>query len=321
MIREQAVPSDSAAWLGIASNVILAVFKGVVGLLFDSRVLLADALYSASDAAAGIAGKFELLPDKHRRQWLARPGAIRGSTAEPLMASFFAVFLFMGALHMGISSISSILTGDVAAPGYMAGVAIVISIALREMVFRLQHRQSRKRPEASSQAYIHMHKNSLYCSIVVLLGVFGAMCGEAWDLPVLLYMDPAAALIVACIVVWKGFRLIFGAVYGGKRESRARGEDKMPFIETVQRVHGVITVDELKLKDDGYYISIAAIISVNPRISVLEANHIANRAKILLLNRFSQVSDVSIQVMPYDPGYPYKSNYEGSNNDLPTLLQ
>ncbi|WP_110931795.1 cation diffusion facilitator family transporter [Paenibacillus bouchesdurhonensis] len=319
MIREQAVPSDSAAWLGIVNNVILAVFKGVVGLLFDSRALLADALYSASDAAAGIAKKVHL-PQAFNKRSGIRPMTSRKITAEPLIASLFAAFLFMGALQMGVNSISAMVNGNVLAPGYMSGVAIVISIALREIVFQIQHRQNRKHSGSTSLSYIEMQRHSLYTSIVVLLGVFGAMTGEAWDIPLMLYIDPAAALIVACLVFWKGYRLIFGAIYS-KPKSKAQMEDKLPFIETVQRVHGVITVDEMKIKDSGHYISVAAMISVNPRISVLEANHIANRAKILLLNRFSQISDVNIQVMPYDPGYPYKSNYEGSNNDLPTLLQ
>lgn len=319
MIREQAVPSDSAAWLGIINNAIVAVFKGVVGLLFDSRALLADALYSASDAAAGISGKVQL-PQKLKKRKDLRRRIGKNSTAEPLIAIFFAVFLFMGALQMGISSISAMTSGNVIAPGFMSGVAIVISIALREAVFQIQLRQNRKHPGNASQVYIEMHRHSLYCSIVVLFGVFGAMTGEAWDKPLMLYLDPAAALVAACLVFWRGYRLIFGAIYG-EQQPKVQIEDKSSFIETVQRVHGVISVDEMKIKDNGLYISVAAIISVNPRISVLEANHIANRAKILLLNRFSQVSDVSIQVMPYDPGYPYKSNYEGSNNDLPTLLQ
>jgi len=28
-----------------------------------------------------------------------------------------------------------------------------------------------------------------------------------------------------------------------------------------------------------------------------------------------------MDVVPYDPGYPYKSNYELPDNDIPTLLQ
>ncbi|GAA0138094.1 hypothetical protein YSY43_49350 [Paenibacillus sp. YSY-4.3] len=319
MIREQAVPSDSAAWLGTANNVILAVFKGVVGLLFDSRALLADALYTAADAVAGIAEKVQL-PPSVRQRLRSGYGSSSRTKAEPLVAIFFAVFLFMGALQMGGASISTIVTGNVVAPGFMAGVAIVVSIALREIVFQLQYRQNIKKSGTASKYYIEMHRHSLYTSMVVLLGIFGAMTGEAWNMPLLLYADPAAAIVAACLVLWKGYQLIVGAVYG-KEETKAKVEDKSAFIETVQRVHGVISVDELKLHGNGHYISVAVIISVNPRISVLEANHIANRAKILLMNRFSQVSDVSIQVMPYDPGYPYKSNYEGSNNDLPTLLQ
>ncbi|MNJ51244.1 ferrous iron efflux protein F [compost metagenome] len=202
----------------------------------------------------------------------------------------------------------------------MSGIAIIISIALREVVFQFQYRQYRKSSENQSNSYIEMHRNSLLSSVVVLIGVFGSMAGQALEIPIMLYIDPVAALVVACLVLWRGCRLIFGAIYG-KYESKVPEEDRSQFIETVQRVHGVITVDELKLRDSGHYISVTATISVNPRITVLEANHIANRAKILLLNRFSQVSEVSIQVMPYDPGYPYKSNYEGSNNDMPTLLQ
>ncbi|AZK46541.1 cation diffusion facilitator family transporter [Paenibacillus lentus] len=319
MIREQAVPSDSAAWLGIVNNVILAVFKGGVGLLFDSRALLADALYSASDAAAGIAEKLQL-PQMFKKRVGKRHGGSGNSTAEPLIACLFAVFLFMGALQLGITSISAMVSGNILAPGYMSVVAVVVSIALREIVFQIQQRQNRKHSGNTSLSYIEIHKYSLYASIIVLLGVFGAMAGEAWDIPLMLYIDPAAALIVAGLVFWRGYHLILGALYG-KQESKMQIEDKTPFIETVQRVHGVITVDEMKLTDNGHYISAAVIISVNPQISVLEANHIANRAKILLMNRFSQVSDVSIQIMPYDPGYPYKSNYEGSNNNLPTLLQ
>lgn len=319
MIREQAVTSDSAAWLGIVSNVSMAVFKGVAGLFFDSRALLADALYSASDAAAGIAEKIQL-PKAIDKQKAYLSGGRRNGTAEPLIACFFAVFLFMGALQVVINSISAMFSGNLIAPGYISGIAIVISIALKEVIFQIQHFKHKNQPENSSRSYIEMHRNSLYCSVIVLLGVSGAMAGDQWGVPALLYLDPAAALAAACLVLWRSYRLITGALYA-REQSNVHKEDKSQYVETVQRVHGVITVDELKLQDNGHYISVIVIISVNPRISVLEANHIVNRAKILLLNRFPQVSDVSIQVMPYDPGYPYKSNYEGSNNDMPTLLQ
>ncbi|MNI78076.1 hypothetical protein D3C73_1344240 [compost metagenome] len=67
--------------------------------------------------------------------------------------------------------------------------------------------------------------------------------------------------------------------------------------------------------------TVDAKISVNPRLTVQEANIIANRAKVLLMSRFSHVSDVSILILPYDPGYPYKSNHIEVGDDGPNFIQ
>ncbi|MNT92350.1 hypothetical protein D3C72_2336150 [compost metagenome] len=67
--------------------------------------------------------------------------------------------------------------------------------------------------------------------------------------------------------------------------------------------------------------TVDAKISVNPRLTVQEANIIANRAKVLLMSRFSHVSDVSILILPYDPGYPYKSNHDDASDNSTTLIQ
>ncbi|WP_435924507.1 cation diffusion facilitator family transporter [Paenibacillus sp. DYY-L-2] len=318
MSREHEITAASAAWLGFAHHIVLAAFKGTVGLLFDSRALLSDALHSALDATA-------IVSDKVKMPWLSkkkahpfRPGS--GRARGTLFVVFLSVFLLMGSIQMGMSSISAFSKGEPAPPEYLAGVAIVISIALKEAVFQLQYRKSRKQPGDFAQALVEAHRFSLYSSVVVLIGIFGAMFGHARDIPVLLYMDPAAALVVAVLIILRVYRMVRNSVYNAL-VSDLQEEDAARFIETVQRVHGVITVDELKARENGHYVMVTARISVNPRITVMEANEIAARAKMLLMNRFSHIIDVSIQVMPYDPGYPYKSNYEGSGDQQSTLIQ
>ncbi|MEF2968893.1 cation diffusion facilitator family transporter [Paenibacillus sp. M1] len=318
MSRKHDITTDSAAWLGIASHIVLAAFKGAIGLLFDSRALLADALYSAADGAAMIPDKFKFRRQPRMTTTQALP--VPGKVGESLAVIFLSVFLLMGSFQMGISSITAVSTGEIDPPGYWAGVAIVISIALKEAVFQVQYRKYRVGRRERLQSLIEAHRNSLYSSIAVLIGVFGAMTGQAMDVPALLYLDPAAALVVALLVLWRIYRLVRNSVYGSLI-SEIEEEDTARFIETVQRVHGIITVDELKAHENGHYVTITARISVNPRITVMEANEIAARAKVLLMNRFSHVSEVSIQVLPYDPGYPYKSNYESSGDDHPTLIQ
>jgi divalent metal cation (Fe/Co/Zn/Cd) transporter len=156
--------------------------------------------------------------------------------------------------------------------------------------------------------------------LTVCIGVFLSLAGDGLQVKALMYMDPVAALIVAALVLRKGYLMIVTSVYGSLVEETQQ-EDSLNFIETVQRVHGIITVDDLKAREQGHYVTVDLKISVNPRITVLEANEIAERAKKLLMNRFVHISDVNIQVVPYDPGYPYKSNHQLTDNDMPTLLQ
>ncbi|WP_433945916.1 cation diffusion facilitator family transporter [Paenibacillus sp. SN-8-1] len=311
--------SEAAAWTGIINNFTLAIFKGVVGLLCDSKALIGDALYSASEAAEGLSGKIQLPGFKEHS--LQRERSVRSSKeGDPLLIIMFTVFLLMGALQIAISSIKQMSIGDVKAPAYMSGVTVVIAVALKEAVFQYQFRQSKKHGEELGRAFLETRRFSLYSSIAVLIGVFGSMAGGALGIEGLLYLDPAAGLLIACFVLWRGYRMVVTSIYGTLAQE-LQDEDAVSFVETVQRVHGVIMVQDLRAHEQGHYVTVEAKICVNPRITVIEAKDIANRAKALLMHRFSHVSDVNIHVLPYDPVYPYKSNHENSNTDMPTLLQ
>jgi len=69
-------------------------------------------------------------------------------------------------------------------------------------------------------------------------------------------------------------------------------------------------------------VKIELVLCVNPRMTVKEAEEIAQRSRDLLLHRFVQVIEVSVRVEPYHTGYPYKSNDDllGSSEE-PTIIQ
>lgn len=104
-----------------------------------------------------------------------------------------------------------------------------------------------------------------------------------------------------------------------KMSSREEAADEL--MQVVQRVEGVVTVESLRAREHGHYVVADIVISVNPRITVLEGQEIAKKVKTLLMHRFLHLSDVSVYVEPYDPGYPYKSNHDPNQEHMPTLLQ
>lgn len=317
MTREQDMLLRSTTWLGLVSDVGLAIFKGLVGWLFDSQALLAGALYSTHDAAVSAAAKLRL-PGASRRS--RQEGSLaRKHAVQPLPAIFLSIFLMMGALQLLIAGITAIATADITPPETLPLIAVLVSMALKELIFQFQVRQL-GREAMEGRRLMERHRQSLFSSVTVLIGVAAAMGGHAWDIPALLYLEPIAAIIVAGHILLRSYHLVKTTLYD-MPVFRMQEEDAASFIETIQRVHGVIAVEELRALENGHYVTVNAKISVNPKITVLEANDIADRARLLLLNRFSHVIDVRIQVKPYDAGYPYKSNTEESDNDLPSLLQ
>ncbi|WP_138752369.1 cation diffusion facilitator family transporter [Paenibacillus sinopodophylli] len=296
--------AESASWAGLWGNMLLALFKGVIGWLSGSKALLADAFRSAAEVAAAIAAISGLRASRQRKLEQANSAAetedLRGEAATTILLS--VVLLIIG-IEIGISAIRDIAAGVTTAPHWSSAVVIVLSLIVQQLFFADKDRMS-----------------SLYCSAAALVGASGAIIGKLFTIPALYYFDPAAAFIIAIIVVMNGYRMATVLI---RKDSRLTAWDENPdeLMQLVQRVEGVITVQSLKAKEHGHYVIADMVISVNPRISVLEGQEIAKRVKQLVMKRFIHVTDVSIYVEPYDPGYPYKSNHDPNQEQMPTLLQ
>ncbi|MEK3731376.1 cation diffusion facilitator family transporter [Paenibacillus sp. FSL M8-0334] len=320
MSQEHINTTEKVVWTGIFSDLALAIVKGAVGFLMGSKALIADAMHSAATAMSLLADRWTNLERPSRKgRWRNRKSAERTEFIIPIL---IAVFLIMGGLQLVVLAVQEISTGNPAAPDRWVLIAGVISLAVNEAFFLFQYHQFKKHNDRTWVTLSEDHRYGLYSSLTVIIGVSLSMAGGYFEWSGLLYMDSIAAIIVALLVVRKGYILIVRSVYGTLvKEARHEFEDE--FMDTIQRVHGVITVEDLKVQEFGQIkqISIDVKISVNPRITVFEANEIAERIRKLLMHRFTRVTETKVIVVPYDPGYPYKTNFDLMNNDLPTLPQ
>ncbi|MFS0727402.1 cation diffusion facilitator family transporter [Paenibacillus sp. 1P07SE] len=297
--------AEAAATTGLAGNSVLALFKGAAGILAGSPALLADAVRSAAEAAACFAAAVGLrkgrqLPSHSSDKKTVQRSQSRIETASGVIIS---VLLLLLGLEIAIQTFRAVMLGVDAAPHWAAIAVILVSMIVQQLAIPSKSRRT-----------------DLLASAVALVGIAGALCGEVFAMPMLYYLDPAAAFIIAIIVLMSGYRLISGLVLQGHKLS-LQEEDAEELMQTVQRIEGVITVEDLKAWEQGHYVAVELRISVNPRISVLEGQEIAKRVRELLLKRFIHISDVYISVDPYDPGYPYKSNHDPNQESMPTLLQ
>lgn len=293
----QAERTASATLLG---NAGLALVKAVVGGASGSAALLADAVRSAVEAAAGCVALLGL-----RRRGRVAPSAQweRIRKAELAATILVTVVLLVIGLELAVSSFQLLTDGLPEAPYWSALPAAAGAMLVKRWLLRL--------PESRS---------SLLASLITMLGIGAAYAGELSGLSALYYGDSAAGLAVAVLVMYSAYRLLASAVILAPVEQEPQ-EDTGEFMQFVQRIEGVITIEELRAREHGHYVRLKLRISVNPRITVYEGQEIAKRVKELVMKRFIHVSDVDVAVDPYDPGYPYKSNHDPNQEHVPTLLQ
>jgi cation diffusion facilitator family transporter len=308
--------AEKAAWLGIAGNIALAGIKGAIGFMAGSKALMADAVSSASD----VAGSFAVLVGLRAAKKPADADHPYGhGKAETIAAIIVSVLMILIGFEIGKSSLLALREGVQEPPGWIALVALAISILVKEVLFRYNYALGKKLSSHALMAGAWDHRTDVFSSIAAAVGVIGALAGQWLGQPKLYLLDPAAGLFVSVLVLRMGYKLIKESIHN-TMDHVLHDEDAAELVQTVQRIKGVITVDGLRAREHGHYVIVDVKISVNPRISVAEGHEIAKITKQHLMKRFIHVSDVLVHVNPYDPGYPYKNNVDPEQDEMPTLL-
>ncbi|MFD0674326.1 cation diffusion facilitator family transporter [Cohnella sp. GCM10027633] len=290
----------------------LFIVKGAAGWLTGSKALIADACQSAADCASSATSYLGL---RKGRLSSARQASSQAQPGQAITIVLSAVLLVAG-LEVGISSVRAVAEGVDEAPGWGAVVVIAASIGVREGIVRYKRKRDSEcgiREDRTGD-----NRSDIFASMTALVGTSGALAGSMLDMPFLYVLDPAAGLVIAVFVLRMGYRM--SADLLRKNSTSTMDEiDAQTLLEAVQRVDGVVAVEDLRAREQGHYIVLEVTVRVNPRITVAEGQEIGHRVRRHLTKRFQHIIDANVNIQPYDPGYPYKSNHQ--EEEMSTFLQ
>ncbi|CAM3331106.1 cation diffusion facilitator family transporter [Saccharibacillus sp. WB 17] len=302
MAVRQQQGGKASGWTDACILGAAALIKGIGGWMGGSPALLADALNSASDAVRSPRGGKGL--------------------SVPVVRILFAALILVGAIEVSISGFDDLAAGVPQSPGARAFAAFFVAVIVGQGLFVHRYRRLAAQDRPAARRFAAEHRFSLYASMVVAAGMALSITGSLYDMPQLMYADSAASIAVAFVAIVKALRLMLRVLEESPAAVKKVEENPKPFVETVQRVRGVIEVRELKAVRSLETVRIELVLSVNPRMTVKEAEEIAQRSRDLLMHRFVQVIEVDVRVEPYHTGYPYKSNEELlSSGEEPTIVQ
>lgn len=281
-------------FVGLAVNLALSGLKLAAGILGRSGAMVADAVHSFSDTATDVVviafAKISAKPRDDDHDY----GHGKYETLATIFISLALVAVGAGILVNGIAAIRVVIDGGrLPRPGVVALVAAVVSLVVKEMLYRYTIREGRKVSSPSMIANAWHHRSDALSSLGVLAGIGCAyFLGEKWRIA-----DPIAALVVAVFI----FKIAFDLIRTGLGEllERSLPEDvEHEILQIVTANPAVCEPHNLRTRRIGATIAVEVHVRVDGAMSVSRSHELTVEIERRLRARFGQETMIAIHVEP-----------------------
>ncbi len=272
---------------GLIINVLLAAFKLAAGLIGKSQAMIADAVHSLSDAITDVAVILGLVLGAKPKDKTHPYGH---GKFETIAAAAVGLLLLGVAFKIGHNAIRSILLKNITEPGLIALVAALVSIIIKEWLYRYTVSVGKKIDSLVCVANAWHHRCDALSSIIVLVGIVTARAG----FPI---FDPIAALIV-CIFILKVSFDIIKLSFTELVETSVDPEIIKKIGQIAQVQKEVISVHGIKARKVGPKIVAELHIVLNPQTKLLNAHSIAEKIEKEIASYFKNIDEVLIHIDP-----------------------
>ncbi len=273
----------------IAGNLILSLMKLLAGILGHSGAMISDAVHSASDVFSTIVAVIGISISRKKSDRDHQYGHDR---LECVAAIILAVILFATGIGIGISGLEQIIKGveGSKAPGLVALIAAVVSIAVKEWMYWYTRGAAKKINSGALMADAWHHRSDALSSIGAFSGILGARMGY----PIL---DPIASVVI-CIFIGKAAYDIFKDAVDKMVDKSCDEKTIQEMREVIANQGGVENIDSLQTRLFGAKIYVDIEIAADRTLSLENAHAIAQSVHDAIEKNFPLVKHCMVHVNP-----------------------
>lgn len=280
--------------VGSVVNFLLLVFKFVAGILGHSAAMLADAVHSLSDFVTDIIVIVFVRISNKPQDKGHDYGHGKYETLATAIIGLLLLIVGFGILWNGASSIYAFARGEkLEEPGMVALIAALISIVLKEILYRYTVIKGKK---LNSQAVIANgwhHRSDVLSSIGTAVGIGGAiLLGDHWRV-----LDPVAAVIVSFFIMKVAVQLLIPCV-DELLEKSLPDEVEKQIEQALLSFPGVSEPHHLRTRRIGSYCAIEVHVRMDGQISLEAAHATATAIENKLKEMFGEGTLINIHVEP-----------------------
>ena len=280
--------------VGSVINVVLLLFKFVAGIIGHSAAMLADAVHSLSDFVTDvivlvfihISGK----PQDKSHDY----GHGKYETLAMTLIGVALLLVALGILNSGAMKIKLWLDGEqLEAPGTIALWAALLSVVLKEGIYRYSMIKARQLNSPAVEANAWHHRSDALSSIGTAVGIGGAIfLGQRWTV-----LDPIASVVVGIFIVKVSVSLLRRGI-GDLLEQSLPDAVEEEILQLVAALPGLSKPHDLRTRRIGNHYAIELHILMDGNITLREAHDKASEVEETLKSHYGQETHVAVHVEP-----------------------
>lgn len=292
VIREKEI--YKVTLLGSFVNFLLVIFKFLAGIAGHSAAMLADAVHSLSDFITDVVVILFVRISNKPQDKSHDYGHGKYETLATALIGVALLGVGFGILWNGANEILAFMHGEqLRTPGMTALVAAVISILLKEILYRYTVRMGNKYNSQAVIANAWHHRSDAFSSIGTAVGIGGAiLLGPHWAV-----LDPIAAVIVSFFIMRVSIKLLIPCIDELLEKSLPENVER-EIEQIVLSFDGVTEPHHLRTRRIGNNYAIEVHVRMNGDISLYKAHETASAIEYKLKKRFGEDTHVGIHVEP-----------------------
>lgn len=280
--------------VGSAGNVALLTFKFIAGVMGHSSAMIADAVHSLSDFITDVI----VLAFVHVS---AKPqdkdhdyGHGKYETFATFIIGLALIAAATGIIISGMTKLIDWAGGkQLAAPGWLALAAAIISIIVKEVLYRYTAIQGKRLDSQALVANAWHHRSDAFSSIGTMVGIGGAiLLGNRWTV-----LDPLASVLVGGMLVKVAVNLLHSSV-GELTESSLSSDIEKEIEEIICSFPDVSEPHNLRTRRIGNRFAIEAHVRMDGNLSLTAAHDRATAIEQSIRQRFGKQTHVTIHMEP-----------------------
>ncbi len=294
MGEERSKIARRVTWVGFFMNLALTIFKLTAGILGKSTAMVADAIHSLSDFVTdvivivfiGISGKAKDEDHKY--------GHGKYETFATLLISLALLLVGGGIMYSGIKNCIKALNGELLAePGMLALYAALISIVLKEGLYRYTKIAGEKIDSQAVIANAWHHRSDAFSSVGTALGISGAIfLGESWRI-----LDPLAGIVVSVFIIKVALELGMPSVHELLEKALPVATEN-EIVQIIESNEEIKAHHNLKTRKIGNVYAIDVHIKMERDISFVHSHDIASDLEKKLREHFGEQTITNIHTEP-----------------------